>query len=271
MIMFVPSSERQWGHLRDLLTIFSVFLALKLDGLVAMSWSATFLVPWVWFGTLLLGFGLVSLRTWQPARQHFVPDALNAELRHGGYRQGSAGIFSCLTSSWRLFTLLQLAGMIIAVGRRVEGSEKRLPYGFLCLVGAAVSQLPGWIALSSYLDAKRQPSMQVGPRLQGGCMVGDLGLHWICQAMAGTESNLNTAPRVLQEMAFKACTWPAGNPATLHCQLDSHVAVWLVPRACTFAERGFTCTSCLHWRCVDSPRGCRQSHGGGGSSSTGCH
>jgi len=58
--VFCPPTERQWAHLRDLMAIFAAFLALKLDGLVVMSWRIAFLVPWMWFGTLLLGFGVVS-------------------------------------------------------------------------------------------------------------------------------------------------------------------------------------------------------------------
>ncbi len=54
--------ERVFGQLRDLLYIFAVFLAFKLDDLAAYSWQVVFLVPWMWFGALLLTAIVVSAR-----------------------------------------------------------------------------------------------------------------------------------------------------------------------------------------------------------------
>lgn len=53
-------SERQWVHPRDLVAITSVFVALKLDGVAAMSWRLVFLVPWLWFATLIVVAGMVG-------------------------------------------------------------------------------------------------------------------------------------------------------------------------------------------------------------------
>lgn len=46
--------------MRDLLFIFLLFVALKLDGIAAYSWSVVFLIPWMWFGALFLGAVVVS-------------------------------------------------------------------------------------------------------------------------------------------------------------------------------------------------------------------
>lgn len=50
-----PKRERTFGSMRDLLYICLLFVALKLDGLAAYTWSVVFLIPWMWFGALFLG------------------------------------------------------------------------------------------------------------------------------------------------------------------------------------------------------------------------
>lgn len=53
--LFKPKRERTYGSMRDLLYICLLFVALKLDGLAAYTWSVVFLIPWMWFGALFLG------------------------------------------------------------------------------------------------------------------------------------------------------------------------------------------------------------------------
>lgn len=55
-----PRKERTFGSMRDLLYISLLFVALKLDGLAAYTWSVVFLIPWMWFGALFLGAVAVS-------------------------------------------------------------------------------------------------------------------------------------------------------------------------------------------------------------------
>lgn len=49
------------GSLRDLLFMSLLFVALKLDGIAAYSWSVVFLIPWMWFGALFLGAIVVGI------------------------------------------------------------------------------------------------------------------------------------------------------------------------------------------------------------------
>jgi len=58
--MYKPKRERTFGSMRDLLYICLLFVALKLDGLAAYTWSVVFLIPWMWFGALFLGAVVVS-------------------------------------------------------------------------------------------------------------------------------------------------------------------------------------------------------------------
>lgn len=46
--------------MRDLMYIFLLFVALKMDGLAAYTWSVVFLIPWMWFGALFLGAVVVG-------------------------------------------------------------------------------------------------------------------------------------------------------------------------------------------------------------------
>lgn len=47
-------SERLFGNPRDLIYIFTLFVAFKLDGLADYSWKVVFLIPWMGFGALAL-------------------------------------------------------------------------------------------------------------------------------------------------------------------------------------------------------------------------
>lgn len=58
--LYKPKKERTFGSMRDLLYICLLFVALKLDGLAAYTWSVVFLIPWMWFGALFLGAVVVS-------------------------------------------------------------------------------------------------------------------------------------------------------------------------------------------------------------------
>lgn len=58
--LYKPKRERTYGSMRDLLYICLLFVALKLDGLAAYTWSVVFLIPWMWFGALFLGAVVVS-------------------------------------------------------------------------------------------------------------------------------------------------------------------------------------------------------------------
>lgn len=58
--LYKPKKERTFGSVRDLLYICLLFVALKLDGLAAYTWSVVFLIPWMWFGALFLGAIVVS-------------------------------------------------------------------------------------------------------------------------------------------------------------------------------------------------------------------
>jgi hypothetical protein len=42
------------GSISDLMCLTAVFVALKLDGVVAYSWRVVLLVPWMWFGAIFL-------------------------------------------------------------------------------------------------------------------------------------------------------------------------------------------------------------------------
>eukprot|EP00775_Hariotina_reticulata_P003165 gene3165-3443_t len=55
ILLWKPKRERAIGTMRDLLYICLMFVALKLDGLAPYSWNIVFLIPWMWFATLLLG------------------------------------------------------------------------------------------------------------------------------------------------------------------------------------------------------------------------
>lgn len=59
--LFKPRRERTYGSMRDLLYICLLFVALKLDGLAAFTWSVVFLIPWMWFGALFVGAVVVSV------------------------------------------------------------------------------------------------------------------------------------------------------------------------------------------------------------------
>lgn len=47
-------SERMMGSVADLLCLTALFVALKLDDVVAYSWRVVLLVPWMWFGAIFL-------------------------------------------------------------------------------------------------------------------------------------------------------------------------------------------------------------------------
>jgi len=51
---FKAPSERMLGSISDPMCLTAVFVALKLDGVVAYSWKVVFLVPWMWFGAIFI-------------------------------------------------------------------------------------------------------------------------------------------------------------------------------------------------------------------------
>lgn len=53
-------SERMLGSTRDLLYIFLLFVAFKVDDPMAFTWKVVFLIPWMWFSALALLSVMVS-------------------------------------------------------------------------------------------------------------------------------------------------------------------------------------------------------------------
>lgn len=71
-------SERVLGSTRDLLYLFLLFVALKVDGTLDISWRVAFLVPWIWFcGLFLLAWVLLTLlmfaRVWARITELLLP------------------------------------------------------------------------------------------------------------------------------------------------------------------------------------------------------
>lgn len=78
--MYKPKRERTFGSMRDLLYICLLFVALKLDGLAAYTWSVVFLIPWMWFGALFLGAVVVSLLAAAALLRRFPHQCLSASV-----------------------------------------------------------------------------------------------------------------------------------------------------------------------------------------------
>ncbi len=53
-------SERMLGSTRDLLYIFLLFVAFKVDDPMSFTWKVVFLIPWMWFSALALLSVMVS-------------------------------------------------------------------------------------------------------------------------------------------------------------------------------------------------------------------
>ncbi|GFR44736.1 hypothetical protein Agub_g6064, partial [Astrephomene gubernaculifera] len=78
LLCFKDRSERMFGSTRDLLFIFLLFVAFKVDEQSSYSWRVVFLVPWMWFSGLLLVATLVLLlllfaRCWSRPRELLLP------------------------------------------------------------------------------------------------------------------------------------------------------------------------------------------------------
>lgn len=89
------------GTMRDLLFICLLFVALKLDGIAAYTWSVVFLIPWMWYGALLLGAVVVS--QWDSTQLHsFLPAYMAQEFdRHATLPEVPfSQVSSCSKQQW---------------------------------------------------------------------------------------------------------------------------------------------------------------------------
>jgi hypothetical protein len=149
ILLWKPKRERAIGTMRDLLYICLMFVALKLDGLAPYSWNIVFLIPWMWFATLLLG-ALVVSNTPVAAYQK-LPDN-----RAGVRRSMLCSLAACCAGCG-----MQTASVIIVAYACMDLRELSLPGGFLLLLLSAASQLPGFISLGRYLDGDVTVEFQV--------------------------------------------------------------------------------------------------------------
>ncbi len=60
LMLLKERSERMLGSTRDLLYIFLLFVAFKVDDPMSFTWKVVFLIPWMWFSALALLAVMVS-------------------------------------------------------------------------------------------------------------------------------------------------------------------------------------------------------------------
>jgi len=78
LIFIKDKQERVFGSARDLLYMFLLMVALKLDGIVGVNWRLVFLIPWLWFSAIFLlavviGFLLSLARVWARLTELLLP------------------------------------------------------------------------------------------------------------------------------------------------------------------------------------------------------
>ncbi|PNW87752.1 hypothetical protein CHLRE_01g000750v5 [Chlamydomonas reinhardtii] len=78
LLCFKDRTERMFGSSRDLLFIFLLFVAFKVDNQSTYSWRVVFLVPWMWFSGLLLVAAMVLMlllfaKAWARPRELLLP------------------------------------------------------------------------------------------------------------------------------------------------------------------------------------------------------